>query len=155
MTTARLIHCVCLEPLPQNGLPDTQAKFHIMFLFFAASMFSVSLASLFVYHCWLVCKNRSTLGKSWHGVSVCCCEHFPGVSLNRIETDLTWVLWRSFQEQAWDRDLILFFSTSNKNTDWVTHLWYDLIRLFVAIKARYGHYQTDRQTERAVSYYEC
>ncbi|XP_059919595.1 palmitoyltransferase ZDHHC2 isoform X1 [Gadus macrocephalus] len=44
-----------------NGLPDTQGKFHIMFLFFASSMFSVSLASLFAYHCWLVCKNRSTL----------------------------------------------------------------------------------------------
>ncbi|CAM9338651.1 unnamed protein product, partial [Lampetra planeri] len=53
--------CCCCCCFPQNGLPDTQAKFHILFLFFSASMFSVSLASLFIYHCWLVCKNRSTL----------------------------------------------------------------------------------------------
>lgn len=58
-----LLKCVCVFFPSQNGLPDTQAKFHILFLFFSASMFSVSLASLFIYHCWLVCKNRSTLGR--------------------------------------------------------------------------------------------
>ncbi|XP_072563692.1 palmitoyltransferase ZDHHC2 isoform X3 [Paramormyrops kingsleyae] len=44
-----------------NSLPESQAKFHIMFLFFTAAMFSVSLSSLLGYHCWLVCRNRSTL----------------------------------------------------------------------------------------------
>ncbi|XP_048851832.1 palmitoyltransferase ZDHHC2-like isoform X2 [Brienomyrus brachyistius] len=44
-----------------NSLPESQAKFHIMFLFFTAAMFSISLSSLLGYHCWLVCRNRSTL----------------------------------------------------------------------------------------------
>ncbi|CAH0562210.1 unnamed protein product [Brassicogethes aeneus] len=36
-------------------------KFHILFLFFVAIMFGVSLMSLFFYHCYLVSENRTTL----------------------------------------------------------------------------------------------
>nr|XP_023020189.1 palmitoyltransferase ZDHHC15 isoform X1 [Leptinotarsa decemlineata] len=36
-------------------------RFHILFLFFVAVMFGVSLLSLFCYHCYLVCENRTTL----------------------------------------------------------------------------------------------
>ncbi|VEN57184.1 unnamed protein product [Callosobruchus maculatus] len=36
-------------------------RFHILFLFFVAIMFGVSLLSLFGYHCYLVCENRTTL----------------------------------------------------------------------------------------------
>ncbi|KAG5879283.1 hypothetical protein JTB14_008958 [Gonioctena quinquepunctata] len=36
-------------------------RFHILFLFFVAVMFGVSLLSLFCYHCFLICENRTTL----------------------------------------------------------------------------------------------
>ncbi|XP_044257692.1 palmitoyltransferase ZDHHC15B isoform X1 [Tribolium madens] len=36
-------------------------RFHILFLFFVAIMFGVSLVSLFCYHCYLVSENRTTL----------------------------------------------------------------------------------------------
>ena len=44
------------------------ANLHIVFLFFAGVMFSISLMSLFGYHCFLVSRNRSTLG-----MTVICC----------------------------------------------------------------------------------
>ncbi|XP_040196457.1 palmitoyltransferase ZDHHC20 isoform X1 [Rana temporaria] len=49
------------ESCPQNELPDTRAKFHVLFLFFVSAMFFISILSLFSYHCWLVSKNRSTI----------------------------------------------------------------------------------------------
>nr|XP_061821586.1 palmitoyltransferase ZDHHC20-B-like isoform X2 [Nerophis lumbriciformis] len=46
-----------------NELRDSQstAKFHVLFLFFVAAMFCISILSLFSYHLWLVGKNRSTI----------------------------------------------------------------------------------------------
>jgi len=38
-----------------------QSKFHILFLFFVSSMFSISLCSLLCYHIHLVLNNRTTL----------------------------------------------------------------------------------------------
>ncbi|TRZ02313.1 hypothetical protein DNTS_009712 [Danionella cerebrum] len=48
------------ENCPQTDLQNT-AKFHVLFLFFVAAMFCISILSLFTYHLWLVGKNRSTI----------------------------------------------------------------------------------------------
>ncbi|XP_028840069.1 palmitoyltransferase ZDHHC20-A isoform X3 [Denticeps clupeoides] len=50
-----------IQNCPENQLPDTHAKFHVLFLFFVASMFFISVMSLFIYHLWLVGKNRTTI----------------------------------------------------------------------------------------------
>ncbi|KAI7793720.1 hypothetical protein IRJ41_025255 [Triplophysa rosa] len=44
-----------------NQLPQNHAKFHVLFLFFVAAMFFISILSLFSYHLWLVGKNRTTI----------------------------------------------------------------------------------------------
>ncbi|XP_029957377.1 palmitoyltransferase ZDHHC20-like [Salarias fasciatus] len=41
--------------------PNTHAKFHILFLFFVAALFFISVVSLLSYHLWLVGKNRTTI----------------------------------------------------------------------------------------------
>ncbi|XP_018565726.1 palmitoyltransferase ZDHHC15 isoform X2 [Anoplophora glabripennis] len=63
-----LAYCVyvSLTSLPYfisfwRGDLQGMGRFHILFLFFVAIMFGVSLMSLFGYHCYLVCENRTTL----------------------------------------------------------------------------------------------
>lgn len=52
---------------PQGQLDGGVGRFHILFLFFVAVMFAISLVSLFGYHIYLVALNRTTLGKSIFG----------------------------------------------------------------------------------------
>ncbi|XP_046972401.1 palmitoyltransferase ZDHHC15B isoform X1 [Vanessa atalanta] len=43
------------------GMSGSAGRYHIVFAFFVALMFAISLGSLFGYHCYLVAHNRTTL----------------------------------------------------------------------------------------------
>lgn len=43
------------------GTAASAGRYHIVFAFFVALMFAISLGSLFGYHCYLVANNRTTL----------------------------------------------------------------------------------------------
>lgn len=43
-------------------------KFHMLFLFFVAAMFFISILSLFSYHIWLIAKNRTTIGNPYNSI---------------------------------------------------------------------------------------
>ena len=68
--------CCCTHAVPsilfctllQGELPYRPAKLHVLFLMLVSLMFFVTLSFLLGFHCWLVARNRSTLGQ-YHAVS--------------------------------------------------------------------------------------
>ncbi|KAL1131362.1 hypothetical protein AAG570_010979 [Ranatra chinensis] len=55
------LHYFILSWKHLQGEFEGSGRLHIIFLFFVAVMFAISLVCLFCYHCYLVSHNRSTL----------------------------------------------------------------------------------------------
>lgn len=63
-------HLWCYYFVLQNTL-EGDGKLHILFLFFVALMFFISLWSLFGYHLYLTGSNKTTLGKFYQPAEYC------------------------------------------------------------------------------------
>lgn len=87
-------------------------RFHILFLFFVAVMFGVSLLSLFGYHCYLVVENRTTL-ESFRPPS------FRGIGADKYGFDVG--RYRNFQEVFGDEPKLWFLPVSSSLGDGLTY----------------------------------
>lgn len=87
LCTVRYFLTYCLDQM------DDRINFHVVFVFFVALLFVVSLISLFSYHCFLILHNRSTLeafrapvfknGKDKNGFNIGKCNNFKEVFGNQ------------------------------------------------------------------------
>lgn len=96
-----LIVCTSLQyfVLFWKGSLERTGQFHILFLFFVSAMFSTSLVSLFIYHLYLVAKNRTTL-EAFRAPVFISGPDKNGFNLGRLN---------NFQEVFGDRKLLWFF----------------------------------------------